>query len=324
MLCLAHGLSKDLTGIERVAITHADALSRRGIRVFVTADDDARWPQHLPPDVEVVPLLRTRPALIRSNRRVIAALRPTKIHSWGAFLPMRGCPRSVTVHDWGPFRDVAMSYQSRLTWCLATISNVYSADLVHFFSPELASSAPILISPLIRRKSLISRPLVRIVEPTPATCTLDLPQRFCLFVGTDSDRKRLDFTAAVCAEAGVPLVAAGSGTARLGGAGGLQGLGYVAETTLEELYARCTALIMLSRYEGFGMPALEAAAHGKPLIVSYAVSVTQGLPAALIISDQASISSAAAQLRSFWADFQSVPSHPPAIEESGLVNWLST
>lgn len=40
------------------------------------------------------------------------------------------------------------------------------------------------------------------------------------------------------------------------------------DKTLESLYATCSALVYPSRIEGFGLPPLEAMAHGRPVVVS--------------------------------------------------------
>ncbi len=48
----------------------------------------------------------------------------------------------------------------------------------------------------------------------------------------------------------------------------VQLLGFASEATLAECYAAADAAVFLSEYEGFGLPALEAAARGVPLVVS--------------------------------------------------------
>jgi glycosyltransferase involved in cell wall biosynthesis len=45
-------------------------------------------------------------------------------------------------------------------------------------------------------------------------------------------------------------------------------VGYAAENDLAERYAAADVAVFLSEYEGFGLPALEAAARGVPLVVS--------------------------------------------------------
>jgi len=45
-------------------------------------------------------------------------------------------------------------------------------------------------------------------------------------------------------------------------------LGYVSDEELIKLYSTATALVFLSKYEGFGLPVIEAAALGCPVLVS--------------------------------------------------------
>ena len=56
---------------------------------------------------------------------------------------------------------------------------------------------------------------------------------------------------------------------------GVIALGHVEDTALEGLYREATLATVASRSEGFGLPALEAMAHGTPLIASDATSLPE-------------------------------------------------
>jgi glycosyltransferase involved in cell wall biosynthesis len=55
----------------------------------------------------------------------------------------------------------------------------------------------------------------------------------------------------------------------------VQFIGTVGDDELGRLYAGATALLLLSRAEGFGLPALEAMAHGCPVIAANAASLPE-------------------------------------------------
>lgn len=61
--------------------------------------------------------------------------------------------------------------------------------------------------------------------------------------------------------------------------GTVRRLGFVSEATLEALYAGARVFIYPSRYEGFGLPVVEAMAHGVPCIIADSaclIEVAQG------------------------------------------------
>jgi glycosyltransferase involved in cell wall biosynthesis len=64
-------------------------------------------------------------------------------------------------------------------------------------------------------------------------------------------------------------------TAAPGSSGALVALGAVPEPALRALYRHAAALLYPSRYEGFGLPVLEAMASGTPVIASRAASIPE-------------------------------------------------
>jgi glycosyltransferase involved in cell wall biosynthesis len=66
--------------------------------------------------------------------------------------------------------------------------------------------------------------------------------------------------------------------AHIGGDAGIRVLGNVTDAALEALYRATDALVFLSRYEGFGLPVLEAARHGRPMLLSDGGSLAEIAP----------------------------------------------
>jgi glycosyltransferase involved in cell wall biosynthesis len=71
----------------------------------------------------------------------------------------------------------------------------------------------------------------------------------------------------------------------LGLAGSVRLSGFVDEAGLAERYAAADVAVFLSEYEGFGLPALEAAARGVPLVASRAPSLGEIFGGAALLVD---------------------------------------
>jgi glycosyltransferase involved in cell wall biosynthesis len=113
--------------------------------------------------------------------------------------------------------------------------------------------------------------------------SLGLERPYVVAVGTIEPRKGLDtlakaLAAARASEPDLELAIVGpAGWLAVAGleAPGIHRLGTVDERTLDAVYRNAVACAVPSRYEGFGLPALEAMARGCPVIASNATSLPE-------------------------------------------------
>ena len=95
---------------------------------------------------------------------------------------------------------------------------------------------------------------------------------YLLFVGAVQERKDPLAALAAAGAVGLPLVVAGPekepALARELRARGADVRGFVTPPSSPRLYQRATAFILPSRYEGFGIPVIEAMASGAPVVIS--------------------------------------------------------
>lgn len=79
-------------------------------------------------------------------------------------------------------------------------------------------------------------------------------------------------------------------------------LGFVGEATLAEAYAAADAAVFLSEYEGFGLPALEAAARGVPLLVSRRPALSEIFGEAALVVEPRDVGAVAGGLERLFRD----------------------
>lgn len=238
----------------------------------------------LPAGVEALP--RRTASGMRRALQGLRALGPADVvHGLDVDIPLRPVgPCVSTVHDLSVF-DTPWAYSWRRVVgerALVT-SALRRADAVIAVSPFTAER----VAARFGRHAVVT-PLAPSPDMAPPATSevahvrarYSLPDVFVLHVGTVEPRKDVPGLARACRRVGVPLVLAGAQARGSAVPPGARHLGYVSSTDLAPLYGSATIVAYPSRYEGFGLPPLEAMACGAPVIATRVASLAEVLGSA--------------------------------------------
>ena len=231
----------------------------------------------LPPTVQP----RVRP-VAAGVRRALAGVRAPRdvslFHGLDATLPLAArMPTVVTVHDLSVF-DVPWAFR----WRRAAGKRVQARHAIRSADTVIAVSGFTAerVSARFRRDAVVV-PLAAASDLGPAAAAdiervrrrYRLPERFVLHVGMIEPRKDVPGLVAACTAVGVPLVLTGTSLWGTPVPSSAQALGYVPRADLAALYGAAAVVAYPSRYEGFGLPPLEAMACGAPVVATRVASL---------------------------------------------------
>jgi glycosyltransferase involved in cell wall biosynthesis len=333
-----------------LVVVDADVLGRqrtgdetymRGLLAALAADPPTdlrlaaitRHPELVPKGVEGVHLA-ARSQTLRMSLSVpwlLRRLRPALVHFQHALPLASPHPSVLTVHDLSFERDrTVMGLRDRLVFGTAVPRSVRRADRVLAVS-ELTKRDLVELYRIPQAKIVVTP---NGVDPgfTPDGRSPD-DNPYVLFVGALQPRKNV--TAAVEALALVGdtaprLVIAGpdkggrtaveDAATRLGVA--VELLGYVAQDELVALYRGAACLVFPSRYEGFGLPVLEAMASGTPVVATKAGSLPEIAGDAAILVEPGNTPALAGGIERAIADHERL--RAAGLERAKRYSWAET
>jgi glycosyltransferase involved in cell wall biosynthesis len=274
----------DLTGID--VLVDADVLGRQRtgdetyvenlLRELPAAAPDLRFaavtrhPARVPPGVEALELSAGSQELRMAWQlpRLIRRVRPRAGH-YQHSLPLRIVGRTVlTVHDLSFERDPSvMGLKDRLVFRTTVPRSARRADRVIAVSERTRDDLVELYGIAREKIAVIPHGVDPAFSPGNGS-----GERFLLFVGAVQRRKDPRAALEAANDLQLPLVIVGperepalaSELRELGA----DLRGYVEKPQLAQLYRQAACLVVPSRYEGFGLPVLEAMASGTPVVAA--------------------------------------------------------
>jgi glycosyltransferase involved in cell wall biosynthesis len=291
-----------------------------------------RRPELVPEGIEL-PARSQVTRMAFSVPRLLRRLRPALAHFMHSLPLSCPCPSVLTVQDLSFERDASvMGTRDRLIFRTAVPRSARRAARVLAIS-ELTRRDLVELYGIPEEKIVVT-PLAADPAFTPNGPAGDGPP-YALFVGALQPRK--EPTVAIEAlsllgdeELRLVLVGPDKGgladaeraAAELGVAGRVDLRGYVPQDQLAALYRGAQCLVFPSRYEGFGLPVLEAMASGTPVVATMAGALPEVAGDAAILVDEQNAPAIAGGIERAVADRERL--RAAGLERARHYSWTET
>jgi glycosyltransferase involved in cell wall biosynthesis len=290
-----------------------------------------RHPERVPEGVEAIKLPARSQVwrMSRSFPRLLRRLRPAVTHFQHVIAPGSPGRAVVTIHDLSFEREPKlMGLRDRFFFRTMVPRSVRRADRVLAVSEGTKRD-------LVERYGADERKIAVIPNGVDEGFSPDGPSRdgapYLLFVGALQRRK--DPLAAIEAlslsDSDLRLVLVGpdkgaaaearATAARLGLSDRVEFAGHVEKPTLAALYRGAEALVFPSRYEGFGLPVLEAMASGTPVVATSAGAIPEIAGEAAVLVEPGDPVALAGGIERALADRERLV--PAGLDRARLFSW---
>jgi glycosyltransferase involved in cell wall biosynthesis len=293
-----------------------------------------RRPDLVPDNIEAIEL-RARSQIMRMSvgmPRLLRRVRPRLAHFQHVVPPRCPCPAVVTIHDLSFERHPdLMSRRDRLVFRTMVPRSVQRAARVLAVSEQ--TKRDLVEHYGIAPEEIVVTPngVDALFAPNGSRLTGD---PYALFVGTLQPRKDpiAALEAVALVDRGLRLVLVGRDkgsegearrvAAKLGLGERVEFAGHVDKTELARLYRGAACLVFPSRYEGFGLPIVEAMASGTPVVAAASGSIPEIAGDAAILVEPGDPVALAGGIERAIADRERLV--PAGLERASCYSWSET